>query len=148
MTEFEMAYLMNDQLTTLATYTAGNFTTVTTFLVAGYLTAHKLSRAMIATVIGVYTIWLLGGVVTSIRLVRNVTGLAHQIALFAEQGKGLQWHVSSSAPVLDPRASVGVVVVVFAVVYLASLAFFFQCRRMNRKTETAPTVQPTAATSP
>lgn len=135
MTEFEMAYLMNESLTTLATYTAGTFTTVSAFLAAGYLAAHRLNGSMIATVIGVYTIWLLGGVMTTIRLVQNVSGLANQIALFAEQGKGLQWHVSTSPPLLDTQTSVAVVVVVMTIIYLASLAFFFQCRRMNRKAE-------------
>lgn len=136
MTEYEMAYLANELNGSISTSAGNAFSTVSAFLVAGYLAAHKLNRFMVLTVITVYTIWLSGAVLGIVRAQINVAGLIQQMHLMAEQGKGLQWHLASRVlPEWFPSSQVGFVLVVFAAIYIASVVFFFQCRRMNRKAE-------------
>ena len=141
MTEYEMAYLSNELVGTIANSSAMAFTTVSAFLTVGYLAAHKLSRFMIVTVIVIYTLWLSGAVSTIIRVQISLVGLAQQMALMANQGKGFQWHVVASNP--PPQWYVqnlsGFTMFVFALTYIASVVFFLQLRRQNRKAEIGET---------
>jgi hypothetical protein len=65
--------------------------------------------------------------------------LVQEIHRFAESGKGLQWHsAAGTIPppwLLQDAGPVGLNVV-FIAVFAASVAFFFHCRRVNRKAET------------
>jgi hypothetical protein len=135
MTEYEMASLANDYRDSMGTAAAMAFTTVSAFLVAGYLTAHKLNRFMTATVVTVYTLWLAGAVTNIVFIAINTDGLRRQMHLMAEQGQGLQWHLASSYSQSYVAAAVGVTLVVFAIIYLASVVFFFQSARQSRKAE-------------
>jgi hypothetical protein len=112
------------------------FTTVSAFLVAGYLAAHKLTRFMTATVITVYTLWLGGAVMNIVRIAMNLDGLLQQMHLMAERGQGLQWHLVASAyPQWSLTVAVGSTLFLFGVVYVASVVFFFQSARQSRTAE-------------
>jgi hypothetical protein len=136
MTEYEMASLANEYREIIGTASSMAFTTVSAFLVAGYLAAHKLNRFMIVTVVTIYTVWLGGAVATIVRTATNIDGLFQQMHLMAVQGKGLQWHwaANTMTPWSFP-VTLGATIFVFAVIYIASVVFFFQLRHQNRKAE-------------
>ena len=54
MTEYEMANLLNELNMSTSVYASTAFTTVTGFLVAGYLAAHRLSWLMLFIFIFLY----------------------------------------------------------------------------------------------
>ena len=136
MTEYEMASLANDYRNSIGTTSGMAFTTVSAFLVAGYLAAHKLNRFMTATVITVYTVWLGGAVANIVRTATNLDGLVQQMHLMAAQGQGLQWHLASNAyPEWSFAVAMGVTLFLFGAVYVASVVFFFQSARQSRKAE-------------
>lgn len=135
MTEYEMASLANDYRDSMGTAAAMAFTTVSAFLVAGYLAAHKLNRFMTATVVTVYTLWLGGSMMNIVSIATNTDGLRRQMHLMAEQGQGLQWHLASSYSQWSFAVGVGVTLFLFAVIYVASVVFFFQSARQNRRAQ-------------
>lgn len=136
MTEYEMASLANDYRNIIGTTAGMAFTTVSAFLVAGYLAAHKLNRFMTATVITVYTLWLGGAVTNMVLTGMNLDGLRQQMHLMAAQGQGLQWHLVANAYSQWASAvAIGVTLFLFGVVYAASVVFFFQSARQNSKAE-------------
>jgi hypothetical protein len=136
MTEYEMASLANELNGSISTSAGNAFSTVTAFLVVGYLAAHKLNRFMVLTAITVYTVWLSGAVLGIVRAQINLAGLIQQMHLMAEQGKGLQWHLASRVlPEWYLSSQLGFILVVFTAIYIASVIFFFQSRRVNRKAE-------------
>ncbi len=56
--------------------------------------------------------------------------------LTAEQGQGLKWHlVANTYPQSALAVSVGATLLLFGVVYAASVVFFFQSERQNSKAE-------------
>lgn len=140
MTEFEMAYLLTDMQAAISTGSSELLTLVTGFLVAGYSVGHRLSRWMLAVVVGIFAYWYSVSVFILSRQIITLTGLVQEIHRFAESGKGLQWH--SAAGTIPPQwlvQDVGPVMLntVFIAVFTAAIAFFFQCRHMNRKAEGA-----------
>lgn len=138
MTEYEMASLANDYRDSIGTTSGMAFTTVSAFLVAGYLAAHKLTRFMTATVIAVYTLWLAGSVMNIVRIATNLDGLLRQMHLTAAQGQGLQWHLAANdIPQWSFAVAVGATLVLFGAVYVASVVFFFQSAPQSGKAEAA-----------
>ena len=69
----------------------------------------------------------------------NIDGLARKMSLFAEQGKGLEWHAASSwsSNSVGVTAMPTAIVILMAIIFIASIVFFFHCRRVNRKAELA-----------
>ena len=82
MTEFEMAYLLNEMRMSVTTYATISFTTVSGFLVAGYLAAHQLNRSMLTTVIFLYTIWFWGNVSNLSTVIIDIGGLVDEMHVF------------------------------------------------------------------
>lgn len=138
MTEYEMAYLANEYRGSIGTSAGMAFTTVSAFLAAGCLAAHNLNRLMVITVTVIYSVWLWGAVFNLVRTAMNLDGLAQQMRLMAEQGQGLRWHLAADAvPQWAFPATLAGTLFVFALIYVASVVFFFQSRRQNRKVEIA-----------
>lgn len=137
MSEFEMAYLMNDMMGTASTEFLNWVSVVTAFLAAGYIVSHRLDRWMIGAVLFVYSYTYLGMVRPMLVQIANIQGLAGKMETFAKAGKGLDWHAVSHG--LLPQWLIDAEditnVVTFALVYLVTVAFFFQQRRFNRKAE-------------
>jgi hypothetical protein len=138
MTEFEMAYLLTDMQAAISTGSSELITLVTGFLVAGYTVGHRLSRWMLAVVLGIFGYWYSMSVFILSRQILSLGGLVQEIHSFAESGKGLQWHVAAGQ--IPPSWLVQDVTpvalnIVFITVFAAAIAFFLQCRRMNRKAE-------------
>lgn len=134
MTEYEMAYLQNEYVSSLALYGSGTFTTVTAFLVAAHIASHRLSLFMVVTVIYAYTVWLWGGVFLLSRVLSNLAGLLSKMHALAESGQGLEWHVAAN-PVSAwvPGAIQAFVFSNTTIIYVASIAFFLYNRRAHQK---------------
>ena len=140
MTEYEMASLANDMTGTASVLFLNWISVVTAFLVAGYLVSHRMNGWMIATLLLVYSYVYYGMVIPMFGQIANLQGLGRKMEAFANAGSGLEWH-SIGTRGLPPQwvwsATDIVNVVAFAVVYLVSIAFFVQCRHMNRNAEVA-----------
>ena len=136
MTEFEMSYLVTDMQIAVSTTNATLFTITSAFLVAGYYAAHRLTPLMIAVLIGIYAWAFFGTAFMVNRELISLFGLAGEINAYSGAGKGLQWHAAASpAPAWLLNAGVVISLFLNAVMFVATLAFFFHCRRVNRKAE-------------
>lgn len=136
MTEFEMAYLLTDMQSAMANEFAILFSLLFGFLGASYVAAHRLSRMMLSVAIPSYTLlyFLVGGLLKALSV--SFFGLISQMHAFSASGKGLLWHASATAaPAFWIPVVPYVVPTILLLTYVGSLVFFFQCRRVNRKTE-------------
>jgi hypothetical protein len=138
MTEYEMASLFGEY-TIASTTLWGLFLSLTTgFLIAAYNTAHKLTTTMAWIVV---TGWAVVGAGVALQIVQwawIADALRGQMKEYASAGKGLAWHpaissIFSWSP--GPGRAIGLGVVL-ALLLIASIIFFFHCRRVNRKAET------------
>lgn len=136
MTEFEMAYLVTDMQIAVSTTSATLFTITSAFLLAGYYVAHRLTPLMIGVVIVIYAWFFFGTTFMLNRELISLFGLAAEIHTHAEAGKGLHWHAAAN-PAPAWVLSIGIVVgfALNAVIFIATLVFFFHCRRVNRQAE-------------
>ena len=136
MTEYEMAYLLNDMWINLISQTQFFFTILTTFLIASYIAAHRLTRSMTGVVVGLFLFACVGSCVNILRQTQTIIGLGNEMRAFALAGKGLGWHAVTKVPewALQMNGLPGVAMSVLATV--AAVYFFFHCRRVNRIAET------------
>ena len=142
MTEFEMAYLLNDTQLAITANSSVLFTMVSAFLVASYVGAHRLSPLMIALLIGMYAYAYFGIAFTLARQMTTAFGLVRsdqhaccrgQRLSVACSGGGVgRQHDNRNYPLLRPPNQSG-----DKPCHLRrTLVFFFHCRRVNRKAET------------
>lgn len=75
MSEFEMAYLLNDIQLAITANSSMLFTIVSTFLVASYVAAHRLSPLMIGILLGIYAYAFLGTALAIERQMASMFGL-------------------------------------------------------------------------
>ena len=136
MTEFEMAYLVTDMQIAVSTTSATLFTITSAFLVAGYYVAHRLTPLMIGVLIVIYAWSFFGTTFVLNRELISLFGLAGEIHSYAGTGKGLHWHAAANpAPAWLLSAGVVAAFALNVIVFVATLVFFFHCRRVNRKAE-------------
>jgi cell division protein FtsB len=135
MTEFEMAYLVNEMRNGVVSSLSLYFGVLTAFLVASYVAAHRLTRTMTTIVVGLFTLFSLLMFASINSQQQALAALAKEVRAFAAAGKGLAWHPGTKVPdwAIDMSIYLGDVLVVAAIV--ASIYFFFHCRHVNRKTE-------------
>lgn len=138
MTEFEMASLLNDMLGVATNQFMNWISMVTAYLAIGYLISHRLSIWMIAAIFVVYSYTYFGMVRPMFLMIDNIQGLMRKMETQATAGSGLEWHSVATGALpaqwlLDVEGYVRIAV--FALVYLATIAFFLQIRRTNRKAE-------------
>lgn len=137
MTEFEMAYLVTDMQSASANQTTVLTTGVSGILVGGYVAAHRLTKLMLAFAISLYTLFFGGQIFLLTRMQLTLFGLLQQVHQFAAEGKGLQWHSAANymAPVWLFQLGPYPQYFMAALIYCATIVFFFHCRRVNRKAE-------------
>ena len=137
MTEFEMAYLITDMQAAIMMSTTTLTSITSAFLITAYIASHRLSRIMTLTAVSVFAWAFVTTAFIASRQVVSLLGLVKEINAYAASGKGLAWHAAAS-PIIGwamdggPYLFNGFAVVVFA----GSIAFFFHCRKENRKTDT------------
>jgi small basic protein len=137
MSEFEMAYLLNDIQLAITANSSMLFTIVSAFLVASYVVAHRLSPLMIGILLGIYAYAFLGTALAIERQMASMFGLGYQIATQAAAGNQLHWHAFANpwAPPSE-RSVLPMATLLFScTVFVGSIVFFFHCRRVNRKAE-------------
>jgi hypothetical protein len=92
---------------------------------------------MLAVAISLYTLFFWQAVFLLSRMGITMSGLVQQIHQFAAEGKGLQWHSAADyiAPSWAFQLGAYPAYVLGALIYWATIAFFFHCRRVNHKAE-------------
>ena len=135
MTEFEMASLANELLTTATTLTTTYFSIASAFIVGAYVAAHRLSRTMVAIVVGLFLVWSFSLISQASFVTRNYYNLLDQIRASAKSGATFAWYTPQALPdaYLDLRPTL--IFVAMNIVAVAAIYFFFHCRRVNRKAE-------------
>ena len=136
MTEYEMASLANDMLSTSNTILTTCFTVISAFVVVSYLVAHRLSRTMTVIVIALHIVWSLSLWAQASFALRSYYKLLRKMRNTAEPNGIFDWISPELAPswLTDARPEMIGISLLLAV--LASVYFFFHCRRVNRKAET------------
>lgn len=134
MTEFEMASLANDLVTTGTTMITTYFSVVSGFVVTGYIAAHRLSRPMVVVAVGLFVAWSLsiGGQISIV--MRNYYGMLAKIR-DAATGDEFSWYAPEVAPRWINDLRPDMIFASLIVVALAAIYFFFHCRRVNSKAE-------------
>jgi cellobiose-specific phosphotransferase system component IIC len=135
MTEFEMAYLYNDMLLGLGSAASYFFAMLTAFLVASYLAAHRLTRAMAVIVVSIFVAACWGSIIIMYRQMESLGGLAGEMRNFANAARGLQWHAVAQIQEFSLYLSRYIGTGLFVATTAASVYFFFHSRRTNRKME-------------
>jgi hypothetical protein len=133
MTEYELVNMNNELVNTGIMMLTAYFSTVTGFLVAAYVAAHRLTKSMVATIVGLFLWSCFTLTMTMYRLIVDFIGLRNQIYEYARTGKGLSWHSASFYPI--PDYATYIVPSTWTIVAIAAVYFFFHCRRVNRKVE-------------
>jgi hypothetical protein len=133
MTEFEMISAMQGYANINLTIMMNFFTVLTAYLAAGYLAAHRLSRAMAIFVTAMYLVMSTMFLVGMYRIMAIQAGLLHEMVNFAKAGKGLAWAPFASTNTVE---SVNLIIgfSMFAIVVSAIVGgvyFFYDCRKRN-----------------
>ena len=136
MTEYEMASLANELLTTATNLTSAYFSISSAFIVGAYVGAHRLNRTMVAIVVGLFLLWSLSLISQAGAVTRNYYGLLAQIRESAKSSGAFAWYHPQLMPSEYLEFRPGAIFISLLVVMLASIFFFFYCRRVNRKAET------------
>jgi hypothetical protein len=137
MTEFEMAYLLNDMQINLVTQFGVVLTVISGFLIAGFTISHRLNALMITISLLMYSWYMWVSVNGLARGQLNVIQLGRKMQTFAADGKGLEWHVAYTYPLPTfAMDNIWTVSITFgASMYAGSVALFFLFRHMNQKRE-------------
>lgn len=135
MTEFEMASLANDMLATTNTILTTSFTVTTGFVAASYLAAHRLSRTMTVIVVALYVAWSLSINAQAYTALRGYYRLLRKIRDTAQPEGIFSWFPPEGMPAWFTDARPSMIGASLIVAILASVIFFFHCRRVNRKSE-------------
>ena len=127
MSEFEIASLFNELLSTVLAVLETFMAALFAMLATAYFVAPRLTRVMSATVVGLFTLFSTLVIFLAFAASRRVAGFGAQLDEMASQtGSDLSWlfFVPAAVPVV-PAA----VVIVLITAYGATLLFFFQARR-------------------
>lgn len=135
MTEYEMASLANELLSTATTLTTTYFTVASGFIVGAYIAAHRLSRTMVAVVVGLFLLWSLSSVGQIWTAMRNYYGLLAQIRDASATNGNFGWYATEVMPRWFIDARPLTFSITLTVVALVAVYFFFHCRRVNRIAE-------------
>jgi len=130
MTEYELASLFNELLTTLLSVMETFMAVLFAMLVAAYFAAPKLTRTMSATLIGLFTLFSAVVIFFAVAQSRRVAGAGVRLDGMASQiDSNVTWFyfVPAAAPII-PLA----VATVLIAAYVATLIFFLHARRGGR----------------
>jgi len=130
MTEFEIASLFNELLATVLALLETFMAALFAMLATAYFVAPRLTRAMSATIIGLFTLFSAFVIFLAFAASRRVAGFGAQLDEMANQlGADLSWlfFMPAAVPVV-PTA----VVAILVTAYVATLVFFVQARRQMR----------------
>ena len=129
MTPYEVLYLMNEFEMMTINILLGYASILFAFLVAGFLIANRLNRAMVIILVFLYTMfsfWMALGGITKFYDLAALAVLAQETLTLAELPQ-----LPMSEPVSERTYRRGAVfaMVIYGVSYLGSLIFFFAMRK-------------------
>jgi hypothetical protein len=146
MTEYEMLSVAQEYLANGMTDVLNTFTVLGAYLAAGYLAAHRISLMMAWFVTVLFVAFSAMGVFLLYGIGMQLQALMSQMHAEAVAGKVLLWHpIAHTVP--NVLASGYVMLFVMVAATAGSVYFFFECRRRNMAAETAPKVEPQAASA-
>ena len=134
MSDYESLALVYSQISIILTELTIFISIVFSFLVVGYLVAHKLTRSMAAVLVTLFTMVV---ILSTAIFLRTSTGLlafvAHLREAVAAGTSGLGWHplMTSSGGSLTTLNYL--TPSLFVLTYIGALVFFFQQRRAARQ---------------
>ena len=139
MTEFEMATLFNDMQLAIVAQLSLYASIISGFLIMSFLAAHRLSRAMVAIAISLFSwLWYVL-LMLSYREMASFSSLMSEMRKFKDAGRGLQWHAAAYTPTfllnMIPASWIAFQIIFF----VAAVGFFFHCRHKNSVTEVKAT---------
>lgn len=135
MTEFEIVSASQEYQNVGMTILMNFFSILTAYLAAGYLSAHRLTRAMAIFVTAMFVLLSMLFVLAYYRNVVQSIGLAGEMSNFAKAGKGLTWHPISSLPLASLEFSGYIFMTVLLTIMTGGIVggvyFFYDCRKRN-----------------
>jgi hypothetical protein len=146
MTEYELAALYAQMGDNVAAQFTNWVTILSIYLGAGYLVAHRLTFGSALVFTGIFVVVGGGAANVMVQAIRGLMGVAHEIRLFAEQGKGLAWHQAALAPAFAETTFPIGSGVLLAVVLIGAVYFFWSSRRQGLKTAAVAQAQASVAT--
>jgi hypothetical protein len=131
MTEFELSTLIQGQVNSVLSSYYYFYSILSAFVIVSYLAAHRLSAAMAFLMTGLFALnqfYLLSVIGSQLQALG---------AMIAEMGRlsnagGFRWLGPISTP---GSANIYAPLIILLVSLLASIYFFFHCRRANGKAE-------------
>lgn len=135
MTEFELVSAMQGY----ANYGTGLlmdfFSILTAYLAAGYLAAHRLTRAMASFVTAIFLVLSILFVLAFYRTFVLQIDLGGEMVNFAKVGKGLAWHPVSLASTAGVTHFGYVFMATLLTIVISAIVggvyFFYDCRKRN-----------------
>lgn len=122
MTDFEITYMANEYVNTLLTAFINFVSIVFAFLVATYLAAPRLNRAMSTIVLVLYTVTTFY-LIVAVRLLASAVQIVPTGVSPVADGVGL-------VPLLDLNLPNKLELAVMVLAYIGSVWFYFQQRKL------------------
>lgn len=136
MTDYEMAYLFNDNINILITLLMSFSSVVFAFLVAGNIVAHKLKSSMVLLVIALFTIASSILIFLMNRFGNQFANIATLMREAVENGSSsLGWHPITYEPAVLPLFLMVTFQTLMILLYIGALIFFFHQRREGLKSD-------------
>lgn len=132
MTEYEMASLLTDMMDSLAAAATFNFAVLTTFLIASFAAAHRLTRTMSAVVLGLFLLASISLIAAMYGQLAALAGLVERMREYAHEGAGLSWHIATTVPSWTMEFARYLGPITFLAGTFAAIYFFFHCRSSHR----------------
>lgn len=130
MTEYETAYLFKELIDSAGNATINYVSVLFGFLVAGYLAAPRLSKAMSGILVGLFVFFALMMIFTVNRTMAVTASLVNDVRLSAAGGDtALAWHPIVYEPANFIEYFVPLYTGLLIASFVAALVFFFHCRR-------------------
>lgn len=131
MSDFEIALLFSETVDSVSTQFVNIVSIVSGFLLAGFFGAQLLTRLMLGIVIGIYSTFIFFIGFSVVQDMRSLMALALEIQGRVDAGsEALAWHAVKNSPQFMIAVGPPAVVIILALSYAASLAFFYE-RRMS-----------------
>ena len=132
MNEFEMATLFLDFYNHALAYFELFITSLSAVLIVGYLVGSKLTRTMVAVIIGLFTMVTAVCMWHTLGAYSDGTAMAQEIAKAqALPGSKLKWMFQGNPP-KNFNYFAPILLGIIAVAYIGALVFFFHARNLAK----------------
>lgn len=136
MSEFEMAYLLQEMLISRTAQISLLISIMSAFMVVGYTAAHRLTIALNALIVVLYFLLIFPRILSIVSSSGAVMGLTKAMRERFAKGNEFQWNpnLAGDFGVLGENYD-ALNAFVWWSLFLASIAFYFLARHMNLRLE-------------